>query len=298
MTMKWFARARPLSAILLGLAVLAAPPASGWAQQAETSAEAAKIRPQRLLPLKRGQNFRDLGGYIGADGKTVKWGMIFRSGSMHWLTPADFSYLRRAGLRTVVDLRSTSERRKEPVAWPPAIRPQVITKDYEMDLGPMIAAFSAQDLDAAKARAAMALFYRDVPYRFADIYRQLFARLKAQGAPLAFNCSAGKDRTGIAAALVLTVLGVDREAIIQDYLLSNQYFDASKIEKQPDDPTAAFFAKLPADAVEAMMGVDRSYIEAAFAEIDNRPGGMNAYLRDELALTQADIAALRARYLQ
>lgn len=296
--MKRFMGGRPLSAMLLGLTVLASPTTSAWAQQGEPSATATQVAPQRLLPLEGGQNFRDLGGYTGAGGKTVKWGMIFRSGSMHWLTPADFAYLQRAGLRTVVDFRSTSERGNEPVTWPEASRPHVIAKDYEMDLGPIMAAFSASDINAAKAREAMALFYRDTPYRFADIYRQMFAQIKAQGAPLAFNCSAGKDRTGIAAALVLTVLGVSREAIIQDYLLSNEYFNASKIEKQPDDQTGAFLAKLPADAVEALMGVDRSYIEAAFAEIDTRPGGMDAYLRDELDVTQADIAAMRARYLQ
>jgi len=295
--MKAISGGRPLCAMLLGMALLTQPVMPALARDA-AAAGAPAAAHQRLLPLEGGQNFRDLGGYVGAGGKTVRWGMLFRSGSMHWLTPADFAYLRGAGLRTVVDFRSTSERANEPVAWPETSWPNVISKEYEMDLGPMMEAFAAPDMDAAKAKAAMAHFYRDTPYRFADMYRRMFDQLKAQGAPLAFNCSAGKDRTGVAAALVLTVLGVDRETVIQDYLLSNRYFNPERVEKQPDPRTAAFFAKLPRDAIQALMGVDRSYIEAAFAEIESRPGGMNAYLRDELGLTALDMASLRARYLQ
>ncbi|HEX7822924.1 MAG TPA: tyrosine-protein phosphatase [Sphingobium sp.] len=250
----------------------------------------------RLLPLEGGQNFRDLGGYRTVDGHRVKWGLIYRSGAMNRLTPADFQYLAALGLKTVVDLRGTSERKVAPVAWPDATKPTLFTRDYDMDNASLMAPLARQGLTAPEARAIMATLYRDIPTEFAGQYRLIFAELLAGHAPLAFNCSAGKDRTGVAAALLLSVLGVDRETVVQDYLLSNQTFKPA-VALGGNDPHAAAMRSLSPDVVKALMGVDRSYIDTAFATVDAYPGGAQGYYREKLGLDAARIARLRALFL-
>ncbi|RVT91083.1 tyrosine-protein phosphatase [Sphingomonas crocodyli] len=285
--------ARRGALIGLGLLALAGAPAVA-AGPAPVAAEAAA--KERLLPLEGGQNFRDLGGYRTADGRTVKWGVLYRSGVMNGLTAKDFSYLSSRHLRTVVDLRSTSERTREPVAWPKENATVVLTRDYAMDNGALGALLAKPGINAADVRANMATGYRSIPNEFAPQFRMLVNELLADQAPLAFNCSAGKDRTGVGAAILLSILGVPRETVIQDYLLSNQYFRP----KAPasDDPAMAAFRNLPPDAIKALMGVDRTYIEAAFATMDAYPGGIDGYYKEKLGLDATKIAALRAEYLE
>ena len=255
---------------------------------------AARTAHDRLVPLQGGQNFRDLGGYRTSDGRIVKWGMLYRSGAMNALTPADFATLAQRGLRTVCDLRDTRERSKAPVGGPTGHAPSVFADDYDMTGAMRELADPA--LDGVKARAMMQRTYADLPFRFAGQYRRMFAELAAGHAPLAVNCSAGKDRTGVAAALLLTVLGVPRATVMQDYLLSNRYFDPARAAAQ-DPNTAAFAQRLPADAVKALMGVEPAYLDAAFAAIEARPGGLAAYLRDQLGLDPATVRRLRDLYL-
>jgi protein-tyrosine phosphatase len=257
--------------------------------------------PDRVVPLQRGQNFRELGGYRTGDGRRVRSGMIYRSGSMHWLTVDDFMALGQRGVRTVVDFRDSRERTSEPVEWPDAVSPLVlVSEDPVTGNAEFFGELMRPGMDGVGARALMARFYRDIPTRYAPHYRQLFTQLLADRGALIFNCSAGKDRTGIAAALLLNVLGVPRETVIEDYLLSNTTFDPSiaATHGAAEDPQMVFFRALPQDVTGALMGVDRSYIESAFAAIEARPGGFEAYYRDELGLDAAAIQRLRTLYLE
>lgn len=264
------------------------------AKESPQSAAAAHLEPSRALLLQGGQNFRDLGGYRTQDGRTVRWRTLFRSGAMNRLTAADFDYLDKLDLRTVVDLRSTEERNAAPVAWPRKTAPQVFAKDYSQDqLG--IEPGDVTKLTGESARAMMAAGYPRILETFNDQYRRMFDQLLAGNAPLAFNCSAGKDRTGIAAALILTALNVPRETIIEDYLLSNQRFRPD-ISTATNDPAFAVWRHVSPEVSKAFMGVDRSYIEGVFRVIDAHPGGAEGYLRDRLGLDQADLIALRSRY--
>ncbi|MCE7795585.1 tyrosine-protein phosphatase [Sphingobium sufflavum] len=283
-------------ALLPALALIATALPAAAVMAREVPPAPAKAGEQRLVPLEGGQNFRDLGGYRTADGHRVKWGMLYRSGAMNRLTPADFQYLASIGLKTVVDFRGSGERKSAPVVWPEASKPVVFARDYELANASLMAPLVKKGLTGDEARAVMAQLYRDIPTAFADQYRLLFAELLAGHAPLAFNCSAGKDRTGVAAAILLSVLGVDRETAVQDYLLSNQYFKpATALDSR--DPHAAAMQGLSPDVLKALMGVDRRYIETAFATIDAYPGGANAYYREKLGLDAAAIAQLRGMYL-
>lgn len=284
-----------LSGVLGALLLSIAPVAQASQLPSESVApQQAPNAHSRLLPLEGGQNFRDLGGYRTRTGGMVRWGLLFRSGAMNRLTAADFDYLGKIGIHTVCDFRSTAERESAPVRWPAAVAPNVFADDYAMDSAELDFR-AAASWNANQARAAMAQTYPRLLDNFNGQYRRMFRELLAGHTPLAFNCSAGKDRTGVASALILTALDVPRETIIQDYLLSNTYFDPSKA-MLPDDPAAQTWSHLPADVIKAFMGVDHSYIEAVFRLIDVHTGGVNGYLRDELGLGQTELRRLRKMY--
>jgi len=275
----------------VALTLLALLPGSAVVALSQPVATAATAAHQRLLPLQGGRNFRDLGGYATGDGRHVKWGLLYRSGSMHGLTAADYAELQRRGLRVVCDLRDTRERAAEPVDWPAQGAPRVLSDDYLLDTRDFLPAGAMKDWTATAAQAAMTASYPKMLVQFRGQYRRMFAELLTGHAPLAFNCSAGKDRTGIAAALLLSALGVPRETVIEDYLLSNRY--------RADLSTGGggFWAKLSPGAMRAFAGVDRAYIDAVLARIDRHPGGMTGYLKDEMGLDAAAIATLRSLYL-
>lgn len=251
----------------------------------------AQYTYERVLPLEGGQNFRELGGYPTDDGRHVRWGLLFRSGSMQKLTPTDFAYLQKLGIRTVVDFRSTQERSAEPVNWPEG-GPNVLSVDY--DFGLLARHMTGlKDMKPDEMRAAMVAMYPIILDQFNGQYRRLFEQLLAGRVPLAFNCSAGRDRTGVAAALILTALGVPRETVIQDYLLTNRYFHLDQA-----GPAARNWGEIPPAMQEQMLASSRPSIEAIFRIVDRHPGGAKGYLRDKLGLDQLKIARLRAMYTE
>jgi protein-tyrosine phosphatase len=276
-----------LVALLSGSAVVA---------RSQPVATATAAAHERLLPLQGGRNFRDLGGYPTVDGRHVKWGLLYRSGSMHGLTAADYTELQRRGIRVVCDLRDTRERAAEPVDWPARGAPRVLSDDYLLDTRDFLPAGAMKDWTPAAARAAMTASYPKMLGQFRGQYRRMFAELLAGHAPLAFNCSAGKDRTGIAAALLLTALGVPRETVVEDYLLTNRYLDAAKLLASPAQADTPW-AHLPPGVTAALAAADRRYIEAALAVLDQHAGGATGWLHDEMGLSAADIERLRTAYL-
>ncbi|MEH3158345.1 MAG: tyrosine-protein phosphatase [Sphingomonas taxi] len=246
---------------------------------------------QRVLPLQGGRNFRDLGGYRTADGRMVKWGLLYRSGQMHGLTAADYAFLRRLDIQVVCDFRDSRERAGEPTLWPAGQAPRTLSEEYALDTAGMMLPGDPASWTHDQVVARMAAGYPKLLDQFRAQYRRMFAELLAGHAPLAFHCTAGKDRTGIAAALLLSALGVPRATIVDDYLLSNRY--KADLAASP----TSIWAKVSPQAMQAFAGVDRSYIDAVSARIDRHPGGMAGYLKDEMGLDAAAIARLRHLYL-
>ncbi|TCM18028.1 protein-tyrosine phosphatase [Novosphingobium sp. PhB165] len=286
---------------ILGAALVALSTPAFFAAQAAGEAPVTAGAPaahQRLLPLEGGRNFRDLGGYRTADGHTVKWGLLFRSGSMVDLTAGDLAYLNKLGLKTVCDYRDKNERKAEPMPWAAGTGPTIFADDYDgMAIGLM-----PKDMAKITPEGATGMMAKSYPMMlktFGPQYKRMFAQLLAGQAPLAFNCSAGKDRTGVSAALLLTALGVPRETVIQDYLLTNQYLPAAmaKAKTSPNAATGQAFLSLPPAVQSAFMKADRSYIEAALSQLDAHPGGAMGYFKDEMGMDQAQIDKLRAMYL-
>lgn len=263
---------------------------------------------ERLLPLEGGRNFRDLGGYLTADGRQVRWGKIFRAGAMADLTAVDQQYLAELGLRQVCDLRTTIEREQEPVKWLEAGgEVDYWTRDYVMSSADFNRVLAGGDITETEVRDSFARLYASLPYEQEVAYRDMFRMLVEGDVPLAFNCTAGKDRTGVAAALILSALGVPRETVFADYGLSNRYLTADRFlqakkpesddEAQARTPMQQAMVRLPAVVIQAMLGAEPDYLAATFDAIEKRNGSVENYLREVLGVTDADLATLRQSLL-
>jgi len=263
---------------------------------AQTAPAIERVENGHVLLIDGGMNFRDLGGYRTTDGRTVKSGVVYRSAELSHITPEGFEQLKSLGIRSNVDLRSTDERKAQPIQWPAAMGVTVHQTDYPMDMAPFMALFSKGTATAEETRALMTSFYRDVPFSFAPQYATLVRQVLDDGAPVVFNCSAGKDRTGVAAALILTLVGVPRETVTQDYLLSNTYY-RPLANPGAEDPATGMLRRLHPDVLQALMGVDARYLDAVFAAIEAREGGWKRYVEEDLGLSPTDLAQLKAKLL-
>lgn len=276
------------------LALLAGPAPAALARQAAPAA-ATQAAHERLLPLQNVQNARDIGGYRTVDGRTVKWDVIFRTAELSHLSAADIDLLRGKGVRSIHDLRSIDERKAQPTAWTGEGAPTITAFDYTMD-NSAFGALLQGGVTVDKAREIFAASYPQMLKMQREQHKALFADLlKGEGA-VVYHCSAGKDRTGMATALILSALGVPRETILADYELSNRYYrpDLSRADK--DNPQMAAFARLPADVRAVFMGVDARYLQAVFATIDRDYGSVENYLQRELGVDAAGVARLKALY--
>lgn len=260
---------------------------------------------ERVLPLEGGINFRDLGGYRTSDGRTVRWGKLYRSGVMADLTDADYAYLQTLGIKTICDLRATSEREHSPTQAARIARGgRYLSWDYQQDFDTraFATAFAGGGDPQETALRLMAGFYREMPATFASRYREAFAAL-LEGQGLLFNCSAGKDRTGLLGALVLTALGVEPDAVVSDYAMSQRVPSLKRLQTRMNeagqqDPGMSALARLPEPALRALMGTDPMYINAAFDQIRADYGSIGAYLEKELGVTAADRTRLQGLYLE
>jgi protein-tyrosine phosphatase len=243
-------------------------------------------RPHRVLPLQGATNFRDLGGYVGHAGRAVRWRRLFRSDHLAGLTDGDKEHLAGIGLARSFDFRGVAERAATPYELSGltqhslAIEPRVVQR---------IQGLVSQG-ESPSART-MALLMQDLYRSFVDDqshrFAELFGHLLEADEPVVFHCTAGKDRTGFAAALVLLALGVSHDDVMQDYLLTNQVFQPP-IEPQSD---------LPAEALQVLWQVQADFLEAAVQVIERDHGGLDRYLVERMGLGAAAQRRLRERYL-
>jgi hypothetical protein len=223
---------------------------------------------QRLVPLDGAFNFRDLGGYPSRDGRVTRWGRLFRSDTLHELTGRDIDTLRSMGLSTIVDLRTAAELERtgrgplgpEPIDY----RHLSVIQDAE---GEAVAALAPAGEDLSERY----LWYLDVGRR--PLVDALTLLSVPASLPLVFHCAAGKDRTGVLAALVLDILGVDPEVIVADYVIT-----AGRMElimgRYRSDPA---FAKQMAQVPPGRFGVEEVTMAGFLAELHDRFGGARAW---------------------
>jgi len=243
--------------------------------------------PPRVLSLSGATNFRDLGGYRGHEGRPLRWRRLFRSEQLGALTAADHDVLAALGVAAAFDFRGKDERAAAPYAVPGlaqhslAIEPTVAQRMQAI-------ADSGRALTGPVVQGLMKDLYRGLVDERAARFAEFFAHLLSAEAPLVFHCTAGKDRTGVAAALLLLALGVPRETVMQDYLLTNEVF------KPPWAPRP----DMPPEVMRALWGVQAEYLDAALEMIDREHGGPERYLERVIGLDAERAARLAARYLQ
>lgn len=256
---------------------------------------------ERVLPLERGSNFRDLGGYATVDGKHVRWGLIYRSGATPLLSDHDVSYLRTLGLRSMIDLRSTEERELAPTRLSgQGIR--YVAIDY-----PFNSLFTKGITHATvpKPPPSASTLYRDFLTVLAREYGAVFHELLSRTGPIVYNCTAGQDRTGIATALILSALGVSRETILHDFHLSTGYRHPENEmplvdpTKHPGNPAAELFVKARQAKPAPLYSTEgHSLLVDTFDEIHARWGSFDLYLEQVLGIDSGQLTALRAYYLE
>jgi protein-tyrosine phosphatase len=261
------------------------------------------VAATRELPLEGTPNFRDLGGYPTEDGRSVKWGVLYRSGSLENLTPQDLTYLNHLNIRLVCDFRTSAERQVSPEKWIPDADTQLLS----LPIGEKTA---KQKENAPQAlvggspspediRMRMRETYAHLVIDFADIYAKTFTQIEQGHVPAVYHCTAGKDRTGIFSAFVLLTLGVSREDVIQDFAVTNRYLLNDKqnrglkaIQQQPA------YANLSPLQLQALEVADPVALDAALNAIDRNFGSFENYRRQALHVSDADVARLQKQLLE
>lgn len=242
--------------------------------------------PTRVLPLQGVHNFRDYGGYAVAGGGRLKRGVLWRSGQHHGATDADLAAIAGLGLAVVYDLRSPPERERHPCRRPAGFAAAIhLADDYSAATAPhLVAARRSPSRDAASTRAALRRNYGKIAFRpeLIAMMRRMMADLSAGTGASMVNCMAGKDRTGIAVAMVHAACGVHRDDVIADYLLTNTAGDPEARIRAGAESVRAVSGEIDEDVLRVLMGVEAEYLEQAFATIDERHGSIDAYLADVL----------------
>ncbi len=232
-------------------------------------------------------NFRDLGGYLGHGGRPLRWRKLFRSAHLGGLTAQDHAQLAPLGLHRSFDFRGQAERAETPYELPGvtqhslAIEPTLVQRMR-------VLSGQGQAVTGDVVAGLMEELYRDLINDQAHRFAELFEHLLQADAPVLFHCTAGKDRTGVAAALVLLALGVPRDCVLQDFLLTNQLFERPPLRQ----------SEFPAEALQVLFGVRESFLHAALRTIDDDHGGVQRYFDKRLGLGDAALKTLAARYLE
>jgi len=248
----------------------------------------------RDLPFKGTSNFRDLGGYLTAEGRSVKWGALYRAGHLAKLRNGDLRLFETLDIHTLVDFRSRMERERNPDRLPAGHHIHVLTLPVLDKGNAMIHEVSRRmrdnNFDGYDPDLKMAEAYRQFVTDFSGAYRQfVHAVLAASGAPVLWHCTVGKDRAGFAAALILRLLGVPHAVVVQDYLLSARY-----LRPRPGLLWLLRLTRGPRAAriVKTLVQVKERWLQGAFDAIDERWGSLDAYAEQALQLSPAQIAHL------
>jgi protein-tyrosine phosphatase len=227
------------------------------------------------IALEGASNVRDLGGYIGRDGRAVRSGLVFRSAALATLTEADLATMGALGLRVICDFRGVEERERAPTVLQ---GPEIVSLPIEPSVGAGLR--DILETKNATGEALHAVLERAyVAYAMTNHaqYRALFARLLAGDAPLLFHCSAGKDRTGFGAALVLTALGVAWPDVVADFEATNRLWRRDTVH----------VGDLPPAIQESLLRAEPTLLQAAFAAAEKAHGSLDAYFEQALGLDAA-----------
>ena len=256
---------------------------------------------RRHVALEGAANFRDLGGYETEDGRSLKWGQLYRADALGDLSDRDLEVLSDLGIKLVCDFRSPAEVEKAPDRLPESNPPEVLALPifdegtFQDELEERI---TSGDLEGVDWENMLVDANRGFVREFSHRYAQMFERItQAQSLPALIHCTGGKDRAGFGSAIILRSLGVPRETVIEDYMLTNHY-TAARTEQQLRLIRLVSFFRTDTERLRPLFGVERRYIEAAFEQIEESHGSFDEFRRNALGMSDAETAKFRDLVLE
>ena len=255
------------------------------------------------MELPHVKNFRELGGYVTADGRTIKKGMLYRSAGLNRCEDEDLEILKELNICHVVDFRETKEIASRPDVLPEGVKhyalPALVENEYTqsktLNFFDLLANWMTKE-EVVESNAFLKEAYTIMPFDN-PAFQQVFDLMKAHEYAIVFHCSGGKDRTGLMAALIMNLLGVSWKDLMEHYMMSNQFIGGdgyveNQLEmKQITDPEII-------DMVWKTVGVQEMYLEVAFEAIQKKYATMSDYYREEFGLDEQTIADIKDFYLE
>jgi protein-tyrosine phosphatase len=258
---------------------------------------------ERVITLKGACNFRDIGGYTAGDGRTVQWGKVYRAGVLTYFTPGDQQSLAPLQVRAIVDLRRDDERQREPGRWPDST-PDALFWPDDANMPTVRGYASQRPFNAAGMRDAMIELYKALPAWMGPRIRGMLEAIANDRVPMIVHCAAGKDRTGVAIAVLMKVLGVDDVTVMQDYLLTN---DAGNFEEFVRSHRESHLGLADAhrpllsmqpDIRQVLYAADADYLNAALEVIETQHGGTDGYLANIVGVSEQTLDRVRLQLLE
>lgn len=257
--------------------------------QSFSAPEYGKNENEKHIKIKKVHNFRSVGHIKNIDGRTLKEGKFYRSGHLHQLKKKSFDEIEKLGIKEIIDLRNSKEIAQKLDHLPNTI----VYKNYS--------AFEDEgdQLDQAKklvlkgkvngtdADKRMLDFYKDYVTENPEIIKKIINEILESDQPVLYHCTAGKDRTGITTALILTILKFDKETIYNDYLLSNNY-RKKLVDKRLNLANNLHFLypRMDIKVLEKLSWVERDYLDTAFNEINKKYGSIENYIQQVLGISE------------
>ena len=250
----------------------------------------------RLLPMDGAHNTRELGGYKTTDGKSVKWGMLYRSDKLSDISDTDQAYLQNLGIKKIIDFRSKEEKEEDPDIIPKGIdyieMPISVDGAMRSKIEAVLKGETNKDVKSFLIDAN-----KEFVSNYTDVYEDFLRNLIDDDGPALFHCTAGKDRAGFAAAITLIALGVSKEDVINDYMKTNQ-FTKERIEEIIGQIELMTLYQTDAEILRPLLGVEREYIETAFQTAEEKYGSLENFIRDGLNISDKDIQKLRNKFIE
>lgn len=251
--------------------------------------EYGKTNIENDIEIKKVNNFRTLGNLKNIEGKILKEGKFYRSGDLYHLKNSSFKELEKLGVKEIIDLRNEKEISKKPDHLPE----NIIYKKYSAfeDQGDQLSQAKKLVLkgkvNASDADKRMVDFYRDYVTENPETIKKIITEILESNQPVLYHCTAGKDRTGIITALIMSVLKFDKETIYNNYLLSNNY-RKQLVEKRLKLANTLHFIypKMDLKVLEKLSWIETNYLDAAFDEINKKYGSTDAYIQQVLGISE------------
>lgn len=241
------------------------------------------------IAIKKINNFRTVGDIKNIDGRILKEGKLYRSGHLHKLKKKSFREIQQLGIKEIIDLRNSKEIAEKPDHLPD----NVVYKNYSAfeDKGDQLDQARKLVLkgkvNGSDAHKRMIDFYKDYVTENPEVIKKIITEVLESDQPVLYHCTAGKDRTGITTALILTILKFDKKTIYNEYLLSNNY--RKKLVKKRlnlANNLHFLYPKMDIHVLEKLSWVETGYLDSAFNEIDKKYGSIDIYIHQVLGISE------------